>query len=256
MSSGRPTFLTSLLAALALHGVALGWLHLRPPSPVRPQARRPPTTVKLVTRPPAPPPSPPPEAAPKPPPPKVQPRPAAATPALAKPPAAAPPPQAPPTPGPPPPPRRFAVALSATAPGGGVAVPVTEGPTAARGNPALPSTAPVGDNTAFARAAAGVADVTEVEQAPQLVRQPSALELRDLYPEAARREGREGDVRLELLVDERGVVTEVRLLERAGFGFDEVAPRAARLIVFRPAQRAGRAAAVRIPWTLKFRLDG
>ena len=256
MISGRPSFLTSLLAALALHGVALGWLALRPPSPPRAQARRPPTTVKLVTRPPAPPPAPEPAPKPKPPPPQVQPRPATATPALAKPPAAAPTPPAPPPAGPPPPPRRFAVALSATSPGGGVAVPVTEGATAARGNPALPASAPVGDNTAFARAAAGVADVTEVERGPQLVRQPSALELRDLYPEAARRDGVEGDVRLELLVDERGAVTEVRLLERAGHGFDEVAPRAARLIVFRPAQRDGRAAAVRIPWTLKFRLDG
>jgi protein TonB len=145
--------------------------------------------------------------------------------------------------------------MSATSPGGGVAVPVTAGPTAARGDPSLPSSAPVGNNTAFTRAAPP-ADVTEVEVAPQLVRQPSALELRTLYPEAARRLGLEGDVRLELLVSEDGAVTEVRLLAGAGHGFDEVAPEAARRILFRPARRGGRPVAVRIPWTLKFRLDG
>ncbi|MBK9517542.1 MAG: energy transducer TonB [Anaeromyxobacter sp.] len=253
MTSARATFWPSLLAALALHGAALGWLLTRPPAPPRVQARRSPTTVKLVTRqqaPPAPPaPAPPPDVKPR-----ARPAPAPAPARLARP-LPTQPPAAPP-PGPPPPPRRFAVAMSATAPGGGVAVPVTGGPTAARGDPGLPASTPVGDNTAFARAAAGTADVTEVERAPRLVRQPSSLELRALYPEAARRDGLEGDVRLELLVDERGAVAEVRLLERAGNGFDEVAPRAARLIVFRPAERAGRAVAVRIPWTLKFRLDG
>jgi protein TonB len=145
--------------------------------------------------------------------------------------------------------------MSATSPGGGVAVPVTSGPTAARGDPTLPAAAPVGDNTAFAERPPP-ADVTEVERAPRLLRQPSALDLRALYPEAARRDGLEGDVRLELLVSERGEVTEVRVVEPAGHGFDEVAPVAARRIVFEPARRGGRAVAVRIQWTLKFRLDG
>jgi protein TonB len=144
--------------------------------------------------------------------------------------------------------------MSATAVGGGVAVPVTAGPTAARGDPTLPASAPVGDNSPFA--SLPPADVTEVERPPQLLRQPSALDLRAFYPEAARRDGLEGDVRLELTVSERGAVTEVRLLAPAGHGFDEVAPAAARRIVFRPAERGGRPVAVRIQWTLKFRLDG
>jgi protein TonB len=145
--------------------------------------------------------------------------------------------------------------MSATAPGGGVAVPVTAGPTAARGDPTLPSAAPIGDNTGFARAPPPV-DVTEVERAPQLLRQPTAQDLRALYPEAARRDGVEGDVRLELTVGDSGAVTEVRVLGRAGHGFDEVAPEAARRILFRPAERGGRPVAVKIQWTLKFRLDG
>jgi protein TonB len=248
VTTARHPLWPSLAVAAALHAAGLGWIAARPPAKLK--ARRPPTTVRLVARE-RPPPAekaeepkrPVPTAAPRPPP--------AAAIARVAPPAAAP--AAEPAPTARPQPRRFAVSMSATSPGGGVAVPTTAGPTAARGNPLLPAAAPVGDNTAFAGAAA---DVTEVERGPQLLRQPSALELRGLYPEQARRDGVEGDVRLELLVTADGTVTEVRVLEPAGHGFDEVAAKAARQILFRPAERGGRAVAVRIPWTLKFRLDG
>jgi periplasmic protein TonB len=248
----RASFLRALLVAAALHGAALAWLVTRPPVPARAAARRPPTTVKLVTRPPpaataAPPKAP--EPRPEPRLARVVERPRSAPPPDPTPAAPAAPPAAPPQP------RRFAVSMSATAPGGGVAVPVTAGPTAPRGDPSLPATSPVGDNTAYAKVPPP-ADVTEVERAPRLVRQPSELDLRALYPETARREGIEGDVRLELLVSERGEVTEARILQPAGHGFDEVAPQAARRVVFEPAQRGGRPVAVRIQWTLKFRLDG
>jgi protein TonB len=248
-------FWPALAAAAALHAGGLAWLSTRPPPRLQP--RRPPTTVRLVARE-RPPPAPAAPAVKAPPPPEP------ARLARLAPRAEAPPPPAPaplpapaaPAPAEAPRPRRFAVSLGATAPGGGVAVPVTGGPTAARGDPTLPASAPAGDNTAFARRPAPASDLTEVERLPRPVRQPSALDLRALYPEAARREGLEGDVRLELLVDERGEVAEVRVLEPAGHGFDEVAPIAARRIVFEPAQRGGRPVAVRIPWTLKFRLDG
>jgi TonB family protein len=111
----------------------------------------------------------------------------------------------------------------------------------------------VGDNTAYSRAPA---DVTEVERAPVLLRQPSTAETRALYPEAARRDGVEADVGLELLVAEGGEVAEVRVVRGAGQGFDEVARELGRRMRFRPAQRGGRAVAVWIPWTWKFRLDG
>jgi protein TonB len=143
--------------------------------------------------------------------------------------------------------------MSATSAGGGVAVPVTEGPTAARGTPGLPDSVPAGNN---AGPTAVAADATEVETGPSVLRQPSAVELRALYPDEARKAGVEADVRVELLVSETGAVSAVRLLDGAGQGFDEVAVRAARLIAFRPARRGGRPVAIRLPWTLKFRLDG
>jgi protein TonB len=247
LSPARGHLVPAATVAVLLHGAALGWLALVPPPPP-PSVRLPPAKVRLVGRtPPAPEPRPPepvraPEPAPKAP---LRPEPArvARVEPIAPAPQAAPPPL--------PAPRRFAVSIEATVPGGGVAVPVTQGPTAARGRADLPASAPVGDNegpTAL--------DVVEVERAPRAVRQPTAADLRALYPEQARREGQEADVRLELLVDATGRVAQVKLVRGAGDGFDEAAARAAGGIEFEPARRGGRPVAVWIPWTLKFRLEG
>jgi TonB family protein len=100
------------------------------------------------------------------------------------------------------------------------------------------------------------ADVTEVERAPRALRQPSSAEIRALYPEAAREAQLEGDVRVDLLVSERGAVAEVRVRSGGANGFGEAAARVARLLAFEPATRGGRPVAVWIPWTIKFRLEG
>jgi protein TonB len=250
MTLVRSSFWPSLLAAGLLHAVAAGWIATR--QPPRLQPRRPPTTVRLSTRPPAAKPEPkPPE--PVRPPPLVSNRSAAAT----RTPRAEtlPTPAAPPPPGTPPPqPRRFAVSMDAlvSAGQGGVAMPTTSGATAARGDPNAPASAAIGDNSPFAGRAA---DVTDLEQAPRLLRQPSKLDLRALYPEAARREGLEANVKVELLVDETGAVREVRVVEGGGAGFDAAARQLARMLSFSPGTRAGRPVAVRYAWTFKFRLD-
>jgi TonB family protein len=111
----------------------------------------------------------------------------------------------------------------------------------------------VGDNTAFARAAP--VDAVDVERPPRRLREPSAAELRAAYPEAARAERLEADVRLELVIDEAGAVASARVVAPAGNGFDEVAATLARRILFAPATRNGRPQAVRYPLTIKFRLD-
>ncbi len=250
MTLVRSRFWPSLLAAGVLHLAAGAWVATRPPPRLQP--RRPPTTVRLVARErPAPP-----EAlkprAPEParPPPLVSSRPSA--PARAAPP---PTPAAPQPPGTPPPqPRRFAVSMDAvvTSGTGGIAVPTTAGPTAARGDPGAPASASAGDNTAFA---SRPSDVTDLEQAPRLLRQPSRLDLRALYPEAARREGLEANVEVELLVDETGAVREARVVEGGGGPFDEAVQRLARLLAFSPGTRGGRPVPVRYAWTFKFRLD-
>jgi TonB family protein len=246
----RSRFWPSLLVAGALHAAAGAWIASRPAP--RLQARRPPTTVRLVARER---PAPPEAARPKPPepvkpPPLVSSKPTAPAPR----PDRAAPPAAPPPPGTPPPqPRRFAVSMDAvvTSGTGGLAMPTTAGATAARGNPDAPADAPAGDNSPFARAV----DVTDLEQGPRLLRQPSKLELRALYPEAARREGTEANVKVELLLDDTGRVREVRIVDGGGAGFDDAVQQLARLLAFSPGTRAGRPVAVRYSWTFKFRLD-
>jgi TonB family protein len=111
---------------------------------------------------------------------------------------------------------------------GGIAMPTTAGATAARGDPNAPASASVGDNTAFASRAV---DVTDLELAPRLLRQPSKLDMRALYPEASRREGIEANVKVELLVDDTGAVREARIVESggaAGVGPGSTASRMAR----------------------------
>ncbi len=152
-------------------------------------------------------------------------------------------------PAPPPPaaPRRFAVSLEATVPGGGVAVP-----TAAPGSaPALRAT-PGGTSDR----PDAPAYYTEPDSAPSLIAQPDAAEMRALYPDAARRAGLEGDVRLELEVSASGEVTGSRVVRSAGNGFDEVAQKLVRRFRFRPATRGGKAVPATVAWTYKFRLEG
>jgi len=249
----RPSFWPSLLAAGVLHAAAAAFVATRPTPKLQP--KRPPTTVRLVARErPATP-----VAAPRPPEP-VKPPPLASNKPNApapKPDRAAPPltPATPPPPGTPPPqPRRFAVSMDAVVASGtgGIAVPTTAGATAARGDPNAPASASIGDNTAFASRAV---DVTDLELAPRLLRQPSRLDMRALYPEASRREGIEANVKVELLVDDTGTVREARIVEGGGAGFDEAAQRLARLLAFTPGTRGGRAVPVRYAWTFKFRLD-
>jgi len=231
--------------ALVLYAAIFAWAALSPPVR-RSSARPPPTRVRLVeTRPEEP--APPPPPLPKEPPPKRMeatrrdPRaaPVAPAPLLPAPANADPPPAVAP--------RRFAVSLEATVPGGGIAVP-TAPPGSA---PALRAT-PGGTGTS----ADAPAFYVEPDSAPSLIAQPSLAEMRALYPDAARRAGIEGNVRLELEVSATGEVTGSRLVGSAGNGFDEVAQRLVLRFRFRPATRGGKAVPATVAWTYKFRLEG
>ena len=75
-----------------------------------------------------------------------------------------------------------------------------------------------------------------------------------IYPADARSEEVEADVPLEIVVDKSGKVVSARALSHVGYGFDESAISAIRQYRFSPAGRAGHAVAVRMPWTMQFRL--
>jgi TonB family protein len=74
------------------------------------------------------------------------------------------------------------------------------------------------------------------------------------YPEGAREQDVEADVVVTIVVSRAGAVSDARIVRRAGMGLDEAALDALRTARFAPAQRHGRPVAVRMPWTVSFRL--
>jgi TonB family protein len=74
------------------------------------------------------------------------------------------------------------------------------------------------------------------------------------YTAEAQAAGVEADVPLEIVVDERGNVTEARILRRVGYGLDQVAERSVRAYRFEPARRAGHPVATRMRWVVQFQL--
>jgi protein TonB len=76
--------------------------------------------------------------------------------------------------------------------------------------------------------------------------------VRPAYTEEARRARVEGRVRLELEVDEQGVVKNARVLEGLGHGLDEAALAAARNLRFDAARQDGRPVASRFIIAMRF----
>jgi TonB family protein len=74
------------------------------------------------------------------------------------------------------------------------------------------------------------------------------------YPSDARAAEIEADVPLEIVVDARGTVVDARVTRPAGYGLDEAALRAARARNGRRARRGDHAVAVRMRWSMEFRL--
>lgn len=74
------------------------------------------------------------------------------------------------------------------------------------------------------------------------------------YPEAALKAGLEADVVLELTISATGIVTDARVVEPVGHGFDEAARDAARRFTFEPARRGTDPVAVKILYRYSFTL--
>jgi TonB family protein len=75
------------------------------------------------------------------------------------------------------------------------------------------------------------------------------------YPVEARAAEIESDVPVDIVVDKTGHVIEARVAHRVGWGLDEAALDTVRRTHFHPAQRNGRTVAVRMRWTMQFRLQ-
>ncbi|MBU0935272.1 MAG: energy transducer TonB [Spirochaetes bacterium] len=91
--------------------------------------------------------------------------------------------------------------------------------------------------------------VYKVDVRPEMI---SEAEL--VYPEAARRQNREGSVIVELDITEDGLVEAAKVVRSAGYGFDEAAVAMLSASRFAPAQAGGRSVPVRARFTINFRL--
>jgi TonB family protein len=84
---------------------------------------------------------------------------------------------------------------------------------------------------------------------------PSLLsEVRPVYPKEAREKGIEGVVVMSVLVDDAGVVRQVSVID-GPLVFRSVALEAMKKFTFRPAKVDGKPVAVRIRYSLKFKLE-
>jgi periplasmic protein TonB len=193
----------------------------------------------------------PPEAAPAPPPPPPEPTPEpAATPAPAKaapaPAKAAPAkaaPKAEPAPAAPEAPPDFGLALSGGV-GSGLAVPAGD-----------PQGSPGGRAQGSPKPAAAKAAPRPNDGCDEPPGKPKARSVpQPAYSERARAAGVEGKVRVEISVDERGRITNARVLQGLGHGLDEAALEAARRASFDPATRCGKAVASTFVVGMRFSL--
>lgn len=236
-----------LLVSAAAHLVAFVSL---PASGLASHQRNVPVEMTLYEPPPPPPPKeePPEPEPPKPlPPPKPAPAPVVKVDAP-KPPEDVPPPpnETPPETPPegPPPPIVVGVTMSSTAAGGSFAVQV--------------------GNTTYGKAQDTVVDAAEVKPyaAPKYAPPGSAdsepqllSEVKVDYPDEARRNEVEGNVRLRVTLSADGVVEKVVVVSGPGYGLDEAARDALRRFRFKPAMKGGEAVGYTFVYTYTFLLD-
>ena len=93
-----------------------------------------------------------------------------------------------------------------------------------------------------------------VERMPELVGGIAALQKNVSYPEIARMAGIEGRVIIEFVIDERGNVTNPRVVRGIGGGCDEEALKAVAEVKFKPGMQRGRPVKVRYTLPVTFRL--
>jgi len=75
-----------------------------------------------------------------------------------------------------------------------------------------------------------------------------------IYPMMARRLGMEGKVVLKLTIDEKGVLREIEVVEKAGYGFTEAAVEAVKKSIFLPAKKDGKPIASKALLPITFQL--
>ena len=85
---------------------------------------------------------------------------------------------------------------------------------------------------------------------PQLI-----SEFRSPYPKEAKEKGIEGNVMLEILIDDTGSVRSAQIISGPGFGLNEAAYESIKKFKFRPAKIENNFVAVKIRYSIKFVLE-
>jgi TonB family protein len=94
-----------------------------------------------------------------------------------------------------------------------------------------------------------VFSISKVTTRPQILARPVPG-----YAEEARRAHVEGAVKLSVVLNANGMVSDIRVAQTLGYGLDEKAMEAARELRFVPAQKDGHAVSVRVLLEFKFTL--
>jgi len=224
------------------HATLLGWAATRPQHKPPPA----PVVVEFVQVPPKVEPPPPPPKVEEPPKPKALPKPVVKVDTPKPPTPQPPPPNEPPPEQPPakPVPVVVGLSLSSTTSGGSFAVPT--------GNTLMGKSDTKAVNPADVKpyAAPKYVPAGSADRDPEL-----AQEVKIPYPEEARKAGVEGSVRMKILVDASGVVSEVTVLSGPGYGLNEAARDAVKKFKFRPALKAGEPVGTTMIYTYTFLLD-
>ena len=93
-----------------------------------------------------------------------------------------------------------------------------------------------------------------VEEQPKPIGGMASIYKHITYPDMARRAGVEGMVVLEFVVDERGDVSDARIIKGVGAGLDEAALEAVNKVKFTPGRQRGKAVKVRMTLPITFKL--
>ena len=97
--------------------------------------------------------------------------------------------------------------------------------------------------------------VASIKRRPKPIGDTDFVDARKDYPPEARRRSIEGSIKVRLVVDEKGAVTQRKLLKKLGHGLDELALRLAAKLRFEPAiDTDDKPVAAVVVWTFHFTL--
>ncbi len=99
--------------------------------------------------------------------------------------------------------------------------------------------------------------IASIKKRPMPIGDTDFVDAHKDYPPEAKRLGIEGTIKVRLVVDDKGAVTQRKLLTRLGYGLDELALKLAARLQFSPAiDTDDKPVSAVVVWTFHFTLPG